>query len=58
MRWLLKQNLEKMVSDPLLQAMKENSITENYFGERLMEMLEEIVDEEKEEYIRKLLIEK
>ena len=38
--------------------MKENSITENYFGERLLEMKEEVVDDEKEEYIRKLLQEK
>jgi hypothetical protein len=55
MRWQLKQSIEKMVADPLLQAMKDNNITANYFGERLLEMLEEVVDDEKEEYIRKLL---
>lgn len=58
MRWQLKQRLERIVADPLLQAMKENSITENYFGERLMEMIEEVVDDEKEDYIRKVLGEK
>ena len=58
MRWQLKQSIEKMVADPLLLAMKDNNITTNYFGERLLEMLEEIVDDEKEEYIRKLLAEK
>ena len=51
----LKFNIEQILNDPVLSAMKQNNITKGFFGDRLMEMLIEIIEDEKEETIRRIL---
>ena len=44
----LQFQIEQILNDPVLNAMKQNNITKGFFGDRLLEMIKEIIEDEKE----------
>lgn len=60
--WQLLQNfysfIEESKMDPILDTFKNNEILQEFFVQRILELIANIFDSEKEMYIQKLLIEK
>ena len=60
--WNLLQSIYKLVDesrfDPILETFKNNEILHEFFMQRILELISNIFDNEKELYIQKLLLEK
>lgn len=60
--WHLLQNIYKFIDesrlDPILETFRENEILQEFFVQRILELIANIFDSEKEIYIQKLLLEK